>query len=540
MGQLEEHKNDQKSFWTSLKNVMPTKSVTKSVREVVNPLTGKLCTGKESVEVINSFFTNIGPNLNDKLPASSDPSTLHEAGVSLVDPEPLSNEDVAGLIKNVNIYKSSGIPDTSSKLLKDGFLALIEQLTFTMNLSLKTGIFPDVWKVATVRPIPKTGDLTNVNNIRPISLTALPGKLLEKYIHSNLVCFLEDNKLLCKSQGGFRKNRSTTQTVYQLVNDVANAKNDSKLSLAIDLDIAKAFDSINNDYLLRKLHMIGIRGMYLKWLKSYMTDRKQIVQNENYESTERKVSCGVPQGSILGPLLFIIHMNDLSKLSLTSNVLLFADDTVVYYSNKCVKTLYNTVQRDLDMVINWCSFNKLCINSNKTKATFFGKSFSRSYDRNLSLYILGDVIKHVERHEYLGIIIDDKLSFKYHNVKCSSRASNKMYQLRKIRGCITTKCALTIYKTMVLPLFEYGGLFLDSCTAIEQTKMQRLQNQALRITYKQDNYANVYNLHNTATLLPLKLRREIALSKIMFNQVQDNEGLQLRELSTRAHDGPVM
>ena len=132
--------------------------------------------------------------------------------------------------------------------------------------------------------------------------------------------------------------------------------------------------------------MIGIRGMYLKWLKSYMTDRKQIVLNENYQSTEHKESCGVPQGSILGPLLFIIYMNDLSKLTLTSNVLLFADDTVLYYSNKCVKTLYNTVQRDLDMVINWCSFNKLCINSNKTKATFFGKSFSRSYDRNLFIH----------------------------------------------------------------------------------------------------------------------------------------------------------
>ena len=107
-------------------------------------------------------------------------------------------------------------------------------------------------------------------------------------------------------------------------------------------------------------------------------------------------------------------------------------------------------------------------------------------------------------------------------------------------ACRMAKCALTIYKTMVLPLFEYGGLFLDSCTATEQTKMQSLQHQALRITYKQDNYANVYSLHNTANLLPLKLRREIVLTKIMLNQVQDNEGLQLRELSTRAHDGPVM
>ena len=474
MGQLEKHKHDQKKFWSSIKNVMPSKGVTKSVREVVNPVTGKMCTGKESVEVINSFFTNIGPNLNNKLPPSSDTNTIQESDVSLENIEILSNENVTALVKDIDICKSSGVADVSSRLLKDGFIALIEQLTFILNLSLKTGVFPDVWKVARVRPIPKTGDLTNVNNIRPISLTALPGKLLERYIHTNLVYFLEENKLLCKNQGGFRKKRSTTQTVYHLVNDIANAKNNSKLSLAVYLDLAKAFDCINHDFLLRKLHMIGIRGMYLNWLKSYMFDRKQIVVNGEYKSTEHKVVCGVPQGSILGPLLFIIYMNDISRLPLTSNLLLFADDTVLYYSDTCMKNLYSTMQNDLDMVINWCSFNKLCINSNKTKATLFDKSFSRSCVSNLSLYIFGDVVEHVEHYEYLGIIVDDKLSFKNYSIKCSNRANNKIYQLKKIRGCITTKCALTIYKSMVLPLVEYGGLFLDTCTDNVQTKIQKI------------------------------------------------------------------
>ena len=147
----------------------------------------------------------------------SDTNTIQESDVSLENIEILSNENVTALVKDIDICKSSGVADVSSRLLKDGFIALIEQLTFILNLSLKTGGFPDVWKVARVRPIPKTGDLTNVNNIRPISLTALPGKLLERYIHTNLVYFLEENKLLCKNQGGFRKKRSTTQTVYHLV-----------------------------------------------------------------------------------------------------------------------------------------------------------------------------------------------------------------------------------------------------------------------------------------------------------------------------------
>ena len=235
--------------------------------------------------------------------------------------------------------------------MKDGFLALIKQLKFVMNLSLKTGLFPDMWKSATVTPIPISGDLTNVNNIRPISQTALPGKLLEKHIHTKLVSFLEENNLLCSNQGGFRKNKSTTQTVYQLINEIANAKNRAEFTLALYLDLAKSFDSINHDLLLYKLYMIGIRGMYLKWLQSYMSDRKQVVVNGDHKSSEHRVVCGVPQGSILGPLMFIVYTNDMSNLPITSNLLLFADNTVLYYI--CINNLYSIVQRDLDSVTNW-------------------------------------------------------------------------------------------------------------------------------------------------------------------------------------------
>ena len=156
------------------------------------------------------------------------------------------------------------------------------------------------------------------------------------------------------------------------------------------------------------------------------------------------------------------------------------------------------------------------------------------------MHIFGKEIERVDRHEYLGIVVDDRLSFKYHNNICFSRVNNRIYQLKKIRGCITTKCALSIYKTMILPLFEYGGLFLSSCTDKEQTKLQRLQNQALRVIYKEDNDANVFELHNISNLLPLKLRREIALIQIMFNKVHNNQGIDPRALNTRVHDGPLM
>ena len=475
-----------------------------------------------------------------KLPWSSDPGTTFESEVFLENVELLNNQDVIKLVKEINIYKSSGLPNINSRLLKDGFMALIDQFTFVLNLSLKTGIVPDTWKLGTITPIPKSGALNDVNNIRPISLTALPGKLLERHVHTQLVSFLEENNLLYENQGGFRKNKSTTQTVHHLINQIANAKNDDKYSLAVYLDISKAFDSINHDLLLQKLYKIGIRGMGLKWLQNYMYDRKQVVVNGGQESSKQTIICGVPQGSILGPLLFIIYMNDMARLPLTSNLLLFADDTVLYYNDRCIRNLHATVQKDLDIVINWCSFNKLCINLKKTKVTAFDKSFSKTCIANQSLHIFGKEIERIDRHEYLGIVVDDRLSFKYHNNKCSSRVNNRIYQLKKIRGCITTKCALSIYKTMILPLFEYGGLFLSSCTDKEQTKLQRLQNQALRVIYKEDNYANVFELHNISNLLPLKLRREMALIKIMFNKVHNNQGLDPRTLNTRAHDGPLM
>ena len=165
---------------------------------------------------------------------------------------------------------------------------------------------------------------------------------------------------------------------------------------------------------------------------------------------------------------------------------------------------------------------------------------SRDPVSNHHLYIRGEEIAQVDHCEYLGIAVDDRLSFKKQISKCSIRVNNRLFQLRKIRGCITTNCALSIYKTMILPLLEYGGVFLSSCTDAEQTKLQRLQNAALRTVYRQDNYARVYDLHIRANLLPLKLRREITLIKIMHTKVYNNEGICVRNLNTRNYDGPVM
>ena len=220
----------------------------------------------------------------------------------------------------------------SSKLCKDAFVVLTNQLAHLFNCSLASGIFPDKWKVAKILPLFKGGDRENVNNYRPVSLLPLPGKLLEKIVHKRILTFWDDNTFLSNNQGGFRKGHSTTATIGNLTDDLFQEINRGNTSLAAFVDLRKAFDTVNLDILKSKLQLAGIRGGIFKWCTNYLSNRCQCTLANNVRSTLLPVTCGVSQGSVLGPLFFLIYVNDVEYAIQNCGLKLYADDTVLYQS----------------------------------------------------------------------------------------------------------------------------------------------------------------------------------------------------------------
>ena len=208
-------------------------------------------------------------------------------------------EEVDLLCKEINPMKSSGIDELSAKLCKDAFLVLGQQLVHLFNSSLLSGIFPNKWKVGKIIPIFKGGDRESVNNYRPVFLLPVPGKMLEKIVHKKVVSFWEDSRFLSEHQVFFRKNHSTVSTMADLTDDLFHQINEGRSTLAAFVDLSKAFDTVNTDILLNKLTHAGIRGNVLKWCKNYLSNRLQYTYSNNIKSSLRRVSCGVPQDSVL-------------------------------------------------------------------------------------------------------------------------------------------------------------------------------------------------------------------------------------------------
>ena len=218
-------------------------------------------------------------------------------------------------------------------MIKDAFEAIPDKLTRLFNLSIAKRKFPEQWKVATVIPLQKVGNKTDVNNFRPISLLPLPGKLLEKIIHNQTMTYLENNNILTPHQNGFRANHSTISTIANLTDDIFQAINDKQITYALFIDFCKAFDTINHNILLKKLSKLGFSQNSYQWFKSYLANRSQCTLANSKLSDDMPLTHGVPQGSTLGPLLFLLYINDLPNITKNCQIKLFADDTVVYVSH---------------------------------------------------------------------------------------------------------------------------------------------------------------------------------------------------------------
>ena len=390
------------------------------------------------------------------------------------------NINRSGLLKlllNINIHKSDGPDNVPGRLLKLCANELVDVYQILFQVSLDSGVVPPDWKEANVVPLFKKGDKSKPENYRPISLTSLSCKLLEHVVHSNIMCHLDRFKVLDNAQHGFRKRRSCATQLISTLNEFADCLNKREQIDAILLDFSKAFDKVDHEGLLMKLEHLGIRNSLHSWCKSFLIGRSQKVLVEGKASDPKPVLSGVPQGTVMGPLFFLIYINDISGgLTEGTKLKLFADDSFLYRTIKSVKDTI-ILQKDLKTLEAWGVKWKMVFHPGKcqhlritNKIKFIPAQYS----------ILGTTIEETESAKYLGIFIDSSLKYKEQYREISKKANGVLALLkRNFPNCpmdIKAKC----YTTLVRPSLEYGCPVWDPGYGGDIKSLEKIQKRGAR------------------------------------------------------------
>lgn len=456
---------------------------------------------------------------------------------------PISERLLVSLLKDLDCTKSSGCLNISAKLYIDSFEVLIEQLLHLFNLSLKTQTFPEAWKRSTVIPLPKKGNRFIMENTGPISLIHICGKVMEKVVHSLIQTHINDNNIISQKQFGFIKNKSTVNCIAKLCKDLYQNMNINNLTCCVFLDFSKAFDSVSHPFLLNKLAKYGFND--IEWFRSYLCDRLQCVRMGNVVSSFRYITRGVPQGSVLGPTLFNLFLNDITCLSLNSKLLLYADDVVLYMTGVNLEEIKAAIQSDLNSINNWSSDNLLAINPSKTKALLVGrKAKINNTVKGKNLQIGKEPLQWVNSFSYLGLEIDENVEFNAAIKQMHRKAAFKLRSMYLLKDSLTDFGRLTMAKSMIIPYLDYGLLFMSSCHDSLLQRLQRLQNKVLKCALQLNRTAGTLQMHSTARVLLIKDRiRHNQLSLIhhgVLNGLDTFPMVNVLNTRTRSTDTPEL
>ena len=389
----------------------------------------------------------------------------------------VSTPGVVKLLKDLNPSKATGPDSIPGKLLKEAASELAPALSIIFQTSIDQGQIPDDWKSAKIAPVYKKGDRSQPSNYRPISLTSICCKVIEHIIHSSVITHLENHHILSDHQHGFRKRRSTETQLILTIQDLVHNLNAGEQTDAILLDFSKAFDKVPHRRLLLKLQHYGVRGNILAWIQDFLSDRTQEVVLDGSTSSRCSVTSGVPQGTVLGPLLFLVYINDMPSC-IQSPARLFADDCLVYTKIRSTADC-EKLQEDLHKLQEWEGRWLMQFHPEKCEVITIS---NRKNPIKFGYTIHGHNLQHVDNAKYLGVTINKSLSWNNHIDNITKKANQTLALLRRNINMCSQGSKEQAYKTFVRPTLEYASSVWDPHTARNINAIEMVQRRAARFT----------------------------------------------------------
>ena len=453
---LEQEKNNVKGTWKILNTIIRKGKRSSNYPDSFTHNGATVKNKKDIANGFNDFFVKVGPNLAKcikKPEGSSDIADyLGSYNRNTMFLNGVEEREITEIVKNCKNKKSTGNDNIDMSIIKHVISHIVKPLTHICNISFRNGAFPDQMKVAKVIPIFKGNDKQIFTNYRPISLLPQFSKILEKLFNVRLDNFIERHSILSNSQYGFRPNMSTSLALLELTEEITSALDKKKSTIGVFIDLKKAFDTIDHTLLLEKLRHYGVRGVANDWLSSYLENRLQYVSFGDTDSTLRNVICGVPQGSILGPKLFILYINDICNVSPVLKFILFADDTNIFCSGSDIVQLSIIVSNELVKLSEWFAVNKLSLNLSKTNFMLFTNC---RREQNVNIRINNCEIDMVYKTKFLGVVIDSNLNWKDHVAMVKSKLSKSIAIIHKAKHLLDRRSGMILYFSLFLPYLSY-------------------------------------------------------------------------------------
>lgn len=483
--QIENNKNNIKKMYEIIKNATyEKKNNTKNYINIKNNLDENITDPLTMANFCNEYFGTIGIEMAKTIPVPQtecheDPHTINSIFLT-----PITKGELIKHIASLKNNSSPGQDGIRAETIKQTHLEIIPPLLHILNLILEKGIVPSDFKISIITPIYKSGSITSIGNYRPISLISNFAKVFEKCIKERLTTFLKNNNILSSNQFGFVGGCGTSDAMHKLVTEVINNLNTDKKCLAVFLDLAKAFDTVPHDKLLRVLQGYGIRGIAFELLQSYLSERCQMLKLNDILSEKRMIKIGVPQGTVLGPLLFVCYINPLLRLSnINGMIVSYADDTVIVFAGDTWESVKNLSMNGLVIVTNWLQNYKLTLNLSKTNYIAFSLTKANRPQFN-SVTINNHSIQEVSHTKYLGIVIDQYLKWRPHIDYISAKIRKLIHKFYLLRDFLNKKTLTTVYKVLVESIIRYGILVWGGLYKNSLYKLHIIQKYILKIMLK--------------------------------------------------------